>query len=140
VGRDPKIVADLWKQVDATGEFDLSATPYFARIAELGFVSGRSSHADRLTTIRRVHSNYGVIIDTHTADGLKAGLEQREPGVPLVCLETALPAKFAGTIVEALGHEPPRPAGFDRIETLPLRYDVMPADAEAVKRYIEARC
>jgi threonine synthase len=82
----------------------------------------------------------GVTVDTHTADGIKAGLEQREAGEPLVCLETALPAKFSATIVEALGHEPARPAGFDRIEALPLRYDVMPADAEAVKRYIEARC
>jgi threonine synthase len=140
VGRDPKIVADLWKQVDTAGAFDLSATPYFARIAEFGFVSGRSSHADRLQTIRRVHATYGVTVDTHTADGIKAGLEQREAGVPLLCLETALPAKFSATIVEALGHEPARPAGFDRIEALPLRYDVMPADAEAVKRYIEARC
>ncbi len=140
VGRDPKIVSDLWKQVDTTGEFDLSATPYFARLADFGFVSGRSSHADRLTTIRRVHATYGVTVDTHTADGIKAGLEQREAGVPLLCLETALPAKFSATIVEALGHEPARPAGFDRIEALPLRYDVMSADAEAVKRYIEARC
>jgi threonine synthase len=140
VGRDPKIVADLWRQVDTAGVFDLSATPYFARIAEFGFVSGRSSHADRLQTIRRVHATYGVTVDTHTADGIKAGLEQREAGVPLLCLETALPAKFSATIVEALGHEPARPAGFDRIEALPLRYDVMPADAEAVKRYIEARC
>jgi len=140
VGRDPKVVADLWKQVDTTGEFDLSATPYFARLADFGFVSGRSSHADRVQTIRRVHATYGVTVDTHTADGIKAGLEQREAGVPLLCLETALPAKFSATIVEALGHEPARPAGFDRIEALPLRYDVMPADAEAVKRYIEARC
>jgi len=140
VGRDPKVVADLWKQIDTTGVFDLSATPYFARLADFGFVSGRSSHADRLQTIRRVHATYGVTVDTHTADGIKAGVEQREAGVPLLCLETALPAKFSGTIVEALGHEPPRPAGFDRIESLPLRYDVMPADAEAVKRYIEARC
>ena len=140
VGRDPKVVADLWRNVDAGGEFDLAGTPFFARLADFGFVSGRSTHADRLATIRRIHADYGVTVDTHTADGLKAGLEHREAGIPLVCLETAQPAKFAATIQEALGHEPARPAGFEAIEALPLRFDVMDVDAEAIKRYIEARC
>ena len=140
VGRDPKIVADLWRNVDAGGEFDLAGTPFFARLADFGFVSGRSTHADRLATIRRIHADYGVTVDTHTADGLKAGLEHREAGIPLVCLETAQPAKFAATIQEALGHEPARPAGFEAIEALPLRFDVMDVDVEAIKRYIEARC
>jgi threonine synthase len=57
--------------------------------------------------------------------------------VPLVCLETALPAKFADTIREALGSEPPRPAGFEKLEDLPQRFEVMKPDAGAVKRYIE---
>lgn len=140
VGRDPKIVAELWRSVDAGGAFDLAGTPYFARVADFGFVSGRSTHADRLATIRRIHAAYGVTVDTHTADGLKAGLEHREAGVPLVCLETAQPAKFSATILEALGREPARPAGFEAIESLPLRFDVMDPDAEAIKRYIAARC
>ena len=140
VGRDPKVVADLWRNVDAGGEFDLAGTPFFARLSDFGFVSGRSTHADRLATIRRIHADYGVTVDTHTADGLKAGLEHREAGIPLVCLETAQPAKFAATIQEALGHEPARPAGFEAIEALPLRFDVMDVDVEAIKRYIEARC
>ncbi|HEY1090841.1 MAG TPA: threonine synthase, partial [Burkholderiaceae bacterium] len=52
-----------------------------ARIASFGFVSGRSTHADRLATIRMAHQRYGLVVDTHTADGLKVALEQREPGV-----------------------------------------------------------
>ena len=140
VGRDPKVVADLWRNVDAGGEFDLAGTPFFARLSDFGFVSGRSTHADRLATIRRIHADYGVTVDTHTADGLKAGLEHREAGIPLVCLETAQPAKFAATIQEALGREPARPPGFEAIEALPLRFDVMDVDADAIKRYIEAHC
>jgi threonine synthase len=140
VGRDPKVVADLWRNVDAGGEFDLAVTPFFARLSDFGFVSGRSTHADRLATIRRIHADYGVTVDTHTADGLKAGLEHREAGIPLVCLETAQPAKFAATIQEALGREPARPPGFEAIEALPLRFDVMDVDADAIKRYIEAHC
>ncbi|MNL79618.1 Threonine synthase [compost metagenome] len=62
--------------------------------------------------------------------------EHLSAGVPMVVLETALPAKFADTIREALGHEPERPAKFEGIESLPQRFEVMPADAAQVKAYI----
>jgi len=136
VGRDGAAVRELWSKVDAGGAFDLSRAASFAGIAGYGMVSGSSSHADRLATIRRVWEQYGLMIDTHTADGLKVGLEQREPGVPLICLETALPVKFEETIREALGREPERPAGLAGIESLPQRFEVMAADAQAIKNYI----
>ncbi len=136
VGRDAAMVQRLWSKVDAGGEFNLAGTPYFANVQEYGFVSGCSTHADRLATIRRVYKDYGVMIDTHTADGLKVGLEHRQPGIPLVCLETALPVKFAETIREALGRDPDYPAGCENLESLPQRFEVMDADAGAVKDYI----
>jgi len=138
VGRDPAVVAGLWSAVDRGGDFDLGPTPHFARVAEFGFVSGRSTHADRLETIRRMHASHGVMVDTHTADGLKAAQPHREPGVPMVCLETAQPAKFAATIREALGVEPPLPAGYADLEGRPLRYEVMDVDVAAIKTFIEA--
>lgn len=138
VGRDPKVIADLWHHIDRGGAFDLAATPHFAKVADFGFVSGRSTHADRLATIRRIHERYQVVVDTHTADGIKAGLEYREPGVPLICLETAQPAKFAETIREALGRDPDRPPAYVGIESRPLRFDTMDPDAAAIKRYIAA--
>ena len=137
VGRDAALVRELWRRLEAHGEFDLSATPFHGRIAQSGFVSGRSSHADRVATIRHVHSKYKMTIDPHTADGVKVGLEHREPGVPLICLETALPVKFAETIREALGREPERPAEFAGLERLPQRCEIVPADAELIKRHIE---
>ena len=138
VGRDPVRVRELWRRLAAQGAFDLSGSAYFRNVSETGFVSGMSVHADRLATIRRFWEKYGVMVDTHTADGIKVGLEHREQGVPLVCLETAQPAKFADTIREALGREPPRPAGCENLEKLPQRVEPVPADAEAVKRYIAA--
>jgi len=138
VGRDPARVRVLWKDVDDRGLFDLSAAPEFRRIADYAFVSGTSSHADRLATIRCVWKDHGMMIDTHTADGVKVGLEHREAGVPLLCLETALPAKFAETIREALGRDPERPAGLEDLEQRPRRVEVMDADVAAVKRFIEA--
>jgi len=135
-GRDPEIVADLWRQLADKGEFDLSRTPHFARVQEFGFVSGASRHADRIATIREVHGKFGYVIDTHTADGVKVGLAQREAGVPLLCLETALAAKFEEAVREAIGRAPARPAGLENLEKLPQRCEVMNADVAAIKRYI----
>ena len=84
-------------------------------------------------------SKYKIEIDTHTADGLKVALAHREAGVPLVCLETALPTKFEASMVEALGRKPVRSATFNNIENLPQRFEVMDADAEAVKRFIAVK-
>ncbi|WP_319237842.1 threonine synthase [uncultured Propionivibrio sp.] len=140
VGRDPKVVRELWASVDAGGSFDLSGTPYFAKLPSFGFASGKSCHADRLATIRRIHAQYGIMVDTHTADGLKVAAEHRLPGIATLALETALPAKFEETIVEALGTTPARPASMVGIENLPQRVEVMDVDVEAVKRYVERHC
>jgi len=138
LGRDATRVADLFgTQLAAQGRFDLSADAAFQSAARhYGFVSGKSSHADRLQTIRDTWARFGTIIDTHTADGLKVARAHLQAGVPMIVLETALPIKFAETIQEALGRLPARPAKFEGIEALPKRVQVMPADVALVKAYI----
>lgn len=141
-GRDATKVRGLFEtELGRAGRFDLSADPVFAQAASrFGFASSRSTHADRLVTIRDTDKRFATLIDTHTADGLKAAREHLAPGVPMIVLETALPIKFAETIVEALGHEPERPARFEGIEALPKRVVKLPADAEAIKAYIAQHC
>src|SRR5690606_15162240 len=136
VGGDAARVSAMWRALDERGEFDIAGTPEFARLREFGFVSGASSHADRLATIRDARARYGVTVDTHTADGLRVARDWREPGVPMICLETAQAAKFADAIREATGEEPPRPPGFEDLEARPQRFDRMAVDVEALKRYI----
>ena len=138
VGRDGAKVREFWQKVDAGGSFDIKHTAYWNELPKFHFSSGKSSHQDRLKTIREVWEEYGVMVDTHTADGLKVGLEQRRPSLPLICLETALPAKFAETIREALGREPERPAALEGIEKLPQRYVEMDADVAKLKAFISA--
>jgi threonine synthase len=138
VQRDPARVRDLWRRIASEGHFDLSRSPDLERVRASGFVSGSSTHADRLRTIREVDARYGYVLDTHTADGVKVGLEHREAGVPLVCLETALATKFEDTIREALGRSPERPAAYADLETRPQRFEVLDADTDAVKRFIAA--
>ncbi|WP_423682010.1 threonine synthase [Undibacterium sp. WLHG33] len=138
---DAARVKALFGKVETAGGFDLSGQPgsdgdEFKKVARFGFQSGKSVHADRLNTIRQVEKNYGITIDTHTADGIKVALEHIENGVPMIVLETALPAKFNETIREALGRDAERPAGFENIEALPQRFEVMTADVEKMKAYI----
>jgi threonine synthase len=136
VGRDPALVQSLWQRLASDGEFDLRGTPHWERIRGSGFVSGKSCHAERIATIRECASRYGVVIDPHTADGMKVALELLDPNVPVVCIETALPAKFASTIREALGRDPERPAVYRDLESLAQRCTVLPPDTEVVKAFI----
>lgn len=134
LGRDGARVRALWEQLAREGQFDLSHLR--AAFADHGFVAGQSSHADRIATIRAVYERDGVLIDPHTADGMKVAQPHVEAGIPMLVAETALPIKFADTIKEAIGKEPPRPARFEGLESLPQRVRVMPCDVEQVKEYI----
>jgi threonine synthase len=138
LGRDgTKTKALFHDQLASQGRFDLSADAAFKSAAQrYGFASGKSTHADRLATIRDTWQRFGSMIDTHTADGVKVAREQLQPGVPMIVLETALPIKFAAAIEEALGRSPDRPARFEGIEALPKRVKLLPADAAVIKRYI----
>ncbi len=144
LGRDGQATQALFAQdIARTGYFDLSNQIAQAR-AQYGFSSGRSTHADRLATVQSTYKTAGVMVDTHTADGIKVAREfltqQPQPNVPMIVLETALPIKFASTIVLALGIEPPRPAQFEGLEALPRRVHTMPADVNLVKAYIAKAC
>ncbi len=136
IGRDAALLRELWWEVDTRGQFHIGGTPIWPLIQASGIVSGSSTHSDRLRTIAMIHDRYHLIIDPHTADGMKVALQNRDRSVPMICLETALPVKFAETIVEAIGAQPPRPAAFDGIEGQPQRFEAIAADAEALKDYI----
>ena len=141
LGRDGARTASLFGAgLAASGEFDLSDEPAFGELRQRwGFVSGSSSHADRLATIRSLDAETGVVIDPHTADGVHVAREflaEASVAKPIIVLETALPVKFSATIVAALGREPERPAAFDGVEDAARHVVSFPADPEALKELI----
>ena len=138
--RDCDAIQALWAEVASGKGFDLHFKLDEIR-KEYGFVSAKSTHADRLATIRAVYQDGDGLIDPHTADGVKAARELREPGETVVCLETALPAKFEDTIREALGSSVavPRPAKLEGLESLPQKVLTVPNNAEAVKTIIREK-
>lgn len=135
-GRDAAEIETLWAEVGAGKGFNLAFALDKIR-NEYGFVSGKSLHRDRLAVIKQVYGQDGELIDPHTADGVKVARELREAGETVVCLETALAAKFADTIREAVGDvDIPRPAKLQGLEDLPQKVQNIPNQAEAVKEII----
>lgn len=137
LGRDPERTAAAWHELEERDEIDLSAE--LGRFqSEFGIVSGTSTHADRLATIRDVHDRSGVTIDPHTADGVKVAREHLEDGIPMLVLETAKPAKFADLIEQAIGESPEPDAATRALLDAPQRVIAMPDDEQQLRDYISA--
>ena len=134
--RDADSISSLWERVGKGEGFNLHVK--LDKIHEkYGFVSGKSTHADRLATIKSVYETDGQLIDPHTADGVKVAREVRLPGETIVCLETAVAAKCEQTIHEAVGDvDVPRPEKLRGLEDLPQRVQVVPNNADVVKMII----
>ena len=136
--RDADRITELFGEQVAQGGFSLAGDPHFTRAAaDYGFLSGRSTHADRVATINECYTKYGVLIDPHTADGVKVARDWADHVLsPIVCLETALPVKFAETITEAIGQVPKVPARFAEIMSADRHVVDLPNDIDVVKAYI----
>ncbi len=142
LGRDSARVKTLFADtLSRVGAFDLSVHPAFSQLTRrFGFVSGRSSHQDRLATIKDSFERFDTMIDPHTADAVKVAREHLQSEVPMIALETALPVKFSATLVQAIGREPQRPARFAGLEQQPRRVQRMAADVTILKTYIGGHC
>ena len=138
VNQDGDAVAGLYREIAAGGSFELAADEYRRAISDSGFGSGSSSHGARLDAIREVYKQTGRIIDTHTADAftVSKSFAAKQPTVPMLILETALPAKFGETIEEALGIAAPVPAGLEDLEQRPRRVREMDNSAADVRSYL----
>ena len=86
--------------------------------------------------IRSVYNDFGAIIDTHTADGIKAAMAHSIASNPMIVLETALPIKFEKSVFESIGVHPKRPHTLKDLELLQQKFEVFENNAELVKKYI----
>lgn len=133
VHRDTDLMRHLWSALANHGYFDLRSyhIPYQNYMR-----SGSATEPEVLKTIRSVYWAHDVIIDPHTAVGLKVGLQERDPDIPLIVAETAQPAKFADTIYQALGIYPPVPEAFSQLAELPEHVTFIGRDVVELKQFI----
>ncbi|OQY20145.1 MAG: threonine synthase [Desulfobacteraceae bacterium 4572_35.1] len=97
---------------------------------------------DTKGTLEQISSFYAdteYILDPHTAVGVKAGIELSDPDIPVVCLATAHPAKFAEAVNQAIGTNPERPQSLIGIEQRPHRCELIDADTPQIKEYLAQR-
>jgi len=137
LARSSDKLRDLWEKVENGGEFELDAQTLNAMHEKYGFVSGKSTHAERINAIGDVYSKYQIFIDTHTADGFVVAQKLRDKNTKTIVLETAAAAKFEENIVEATGKKPPRPKHLENIESLPTKVETIEPDIKVLMDYIE---
>ncbi len=91
--------------------------------------------------MRQTLQRTGLLIDPHTAVGLRAArtLRQRKPEVPVVALATAHPAKFPDAVEAATGIRPQLPPHLAGILTATEKFSVLPNDQWEVSRFIRER-
>lgn len=135
LGRNSTSLKEHWKKIDDGKSFKLSEEN-FKKIKDYGFVSSSSKHTNRMDSIRSLYNEVGVIIDTHTADGIKAAMDHSAPSNPMIVLETALPIKFEKSVFEAIGLYPKRPDSLKDLELLDQKFEVFENSVESVKKCI----
>jgi threonine synthase len=100
------------------------------------FVAAAINDQQTVETIRQFYQQTGYILDPHTAVGVCAGRSLRRSDLPLVCLATAHPAKFAEAVTTAIGHSPELPPALAELNERDRRLTTIPADLDKVKSFI----
>jgi threonine synthase len=96
------------------------------------FRAVRSSDAEVLDEIRRVHAATGQLLDPHTATGTIAA--RRAAGEhPVVTMATAHPAKFPDAVERATGIRPALPDHLADLLERPERTETIPNDLAVVE-------
>ena len=103
------------------------------------FRAARANDHDTLSTIRSVYEETGMLIDPHTAVGVKAARDLAEDGVTMLTLATAHPAKFPDAVERATGIRPELPEHLSDLFSKPERTNDLPNDLAAVEAFVANR-
>jgi threonine synthase len=133
---DAGAIRQLMEELKAGG-FAISQGALQALRAQ--YLSGRVSEAETLETIRATRAATGEILCPHSAVGVAVAQRHLEPGVPMVTLATAHPAKFPDAVERAIGLRPALPPHLAALFDLPERITPVDNDAEALKSLILGR-
>ncbi len=139
LGRDGGATADLLTRFRTEGAVELPAEQF--RLVSERFSAARCDDEETLAVMKDVHADHGILVDPHTAVGIHAArtAPRRDPGVPMVVLATAHPAKFPDAVVAATGVHPELPPRLADLGERPERCTVLPADVAAVRSFVDAR-
>jgi threonine synthase len=138
LGRDGAEVSRLMARfrADGTVSVDLDVLD---RLRD-EFDCGRVDDESAAEVIRRTHHRTGMLLDPHTAIGVGIAESLRgDPGVPVVALATAHPAKFPDAVEAATGVRPPLPDHLADLFTRSERTEHVSGDLAAIQQFVRAR-
>lgn len=133
VDKEPERVRELMNEFAESGRIDLS--PHLDQIRR-DFAATAVSEAEVSATIAEFYNKYDYILDPHTAVGIKAALLHMKPGIPMVCLATAHPAKFGAAVEQAIGRPPTFPESLTGILDRESRCEIMAADIGLIQEFL----
>ena len=134
--RDATACARIMTEFRKTGVMKV-ADPVWDRAHAL-FHGVSLDDAATLAEIRTLNNRSHYLADPHTAIGIAAGRAFREPGIPMVAMATAHPAKFPDAMAQATGIRPALPAVLADLYDRPERYSVVPADLNMIEDRVRA--
>ena len=91
------------------------------------------------TQIKSIYGKFGAIVEPHGAVGLKAmenHINETGDSTPVVCVETADPAKFPEVIREVINIDPPLPESMKTAMEKKECYEKMACDYKIFKKYL----
>lgn len=132
---DGDSVRALMENLKQSGQFNIADKNLMA--AKRIFDAERVTEDETRSTIENVFKMSGHIIDPHTAVGVNAARRKRkDKAIPMVSLSTAHPAKFPEAVKEMTGRHPDLPAHMADLFEREEKFDVLPNDIDALKKYI----
>lgn len=138
--RDGGMTAQTMQHFRKDGPFHVDEA-VMQRVAAV-FASGRKDDAETSAIIRSIWQQYDVVVDPHTAVGLGVAQDWKKdhPDSVVVTLATAHAAKFPDAVKAATDIAPDLPAHLADLHDRAEKYDTLPADVDAVKKYVREHC
>lgn len=135
--RNAPALAALMKAFLDAGRFEIPSA-WRSTIAP-DFAAARADEDEVTAKMRRIHEEFGVLVDPHSAVGLVALDKLRASGRvrgPAIALATAHPAKFPDAVFAATGVSPDLPPRFSGLMTAEERFETAEAEAHEIRRLI----
>ena len=134
-GRDGGLTTEQMGLFRSSGRMALESDQL--RELQATFTAASVDEQGTLDQIARTYAGSGVVVDPHTAVGLRAAeAAGRDADIPVVALATAHPAKFPDAVEKAIGTRPPLPEHLADLFDRPERYAIVANDIGAVKAVI----
>jgi len=136
--RDGKATASIMQAFAETGTYDVAEDVLEKALAI--FDGARADDEETARVIGEVYQRHGMLIDPHTAVGLKAVADKRrDPSQPMVVAATAHPAKFADAVERATGVHPELPSRLADLMQREERYAVLDNSLSAIEAFIDEK-